>query len=43
MKQNEKVATTLYGTFYNALKENINNESTEEIADDDFYSEEYHD
>lgn len=43
MAKDENVATTLYGTFYNALKENINNESAEEIADDDFYTEDYHD
>lgn len=43
MKNDKNISTTLYGTFYNALKENINNESTEEIADDDFYSENFHD
>jgi len=43
MKTDSNIATTLYGTFYNALKENINNESTKEIADDDFYSESFHD
>lgn len=43
MANDNNIATTLYGTFYNALKENINNESAKEIANDDFYSEEYHD
>lgn len=43
MVKDENIATTLYGTFYNALKENIKNESTEEITDDDFYSENFHD
>lgn len=43
MVKDENIATTLYGTFYNALKENIKNESTEETTDDDFYSENFHD
>ena len=43
MIEDENVATTLYGTFYNALKEIINNESKEEIANDDFYTENFHD
>jgi hypothetical protein len=43
MKVDKEVAVTLYGTFYNALKEDINNESTEEITDDDFYTEDFHD
>ncbi len=43
MIENENVATTLYGTFYNSLKEIINNGSTEEITDDDVPPENFHD
>lgn len=41
--KDKNIATTLYGTFYNSLKEDINNESTKKITDDDFYSEDFHD
>ncbi len=43
MIENENVAMTLYGTFYNSLKEIINNGSTEEITDDDVPPENFHD
>lgn len=43
MEDDENIAKTLYGTFYNSLKESINNGTTEEITNDDVYSEDFYD
>ncbi|MDE6059497.1 MAG: hypothetical protein K2G44_05605 [Clostridia bacterium] len=43
MQKDGYVAKALYESFYNALKENVNYESTETTSDDDFYTESFND
>ncbi len=43
IKTDGYVAKVLYESFYNALKENVNYESTKTASDDDFYPESFND